>query len=208
MLVWNLGAIREDGEVLDAEVYPHRLVACGQAWDGFSHEDGHEPSARRVEGHGHRAGAGLAWQGAAPHDMERLAHLRQSQALPVPPEGGAHERCASAVLLGMELGVPGPLVVEVDEPCLEVAQRLLKGDRGHFFEERQLRVFLPTGEQLARVEIGDPPMLLRPRFRAIVERLVAHEPRAADGALEQPLLLRCRIEAEPVRPLLLADAHI
>lgn len=142
-------------------------------------------------------------------DGKGFAHLRQSQFpfVPIPGERGCGIGGGSAVLLGFEPWVVSRLGEEVPVRRLQMSQRLLQRDRGHFAQVGVVLGFLPVGEHPARILVGHALMADRPCFGAGVQCHVVHLAAAAQCAPERLLLFRRWVEAEPVCPLGCRGVH-
>lgn len=172
-------------------------------------EDAHMPASGRVQGHGDGGRPGFPRQCARPADGQRLPHLRQSQFpfVPIPGERGCGIGGGSAVLLGFEPWIVSRLDEEVPVRRLQMSQRLLQRDRGHFAQVGVFLGFLPVGEYPTRILVGHALMTDRPCFGAGVQRHVVHLAAAAQCAPECLFLFRRRVEAEPVCPLGCRGVH-
>jgi hypothetical protein len=84
---------------------------------------------------------------------------------------------------------------------LQVPQRLLERDTGHFGQEREVVAAFPLGQQGGGPEVGHVFVPLVPRRGAGFEREVPYLADAAEGPGQFGGLLRVRVEAVFVRPL-------
>ena len=114
-----------------------RLGECELRW--FIQTKAHEISPTSVLGYRDRC-----WRTcelAAPLDIQ-ATELGNAEILVfgIIVERGNGICCTLFPMLGMELGVLRSLGEKVTESCLQVAQRLLLGNTGRFFQERERRV--------------------------------------------------------------------
>ena len=141
--VVDLLAGAENGETVGSQVNADRGTLLAKPGDGIFHEDADMPASGRVEGHGDGAGLRLAWQGAGPTDVQRLAHLRQREIAPVPFERASRVFGGTAVRLSLVGRIVAGLIEEVRIGFLQVPQCLLQGHAGNLVEEVQVVGFLP-----------------------------------------------------------------
>nr|UVX73494.1 MAG: hypothetical protein [Bacteriophage sp.] len=196
-------AVAGDGVAVHAQVDSDGVVLLGESLDVLFDEDADVPSSGCVQTHGHSARLRLAGQCSGPSYRQWSAHLgeREFVALGIPFERASSVFGASAVGFGLEPRIVAGLLEEVGERRLQVPQRLLQRHAGHFVHVRVFSCFLPLGEHGAGLDVGDAPALRRPCDGTGFQREIVGFPAAADRAPEQLLLLGCRVEAEPVRPL-------
>lgn len=204
-------AVAGDGVAVHAQVDSDGVVLLGESPDGLFYEDADMPASDSVQAYGHGARLRLAGQRSGPSYRQRFAHLgeREFAAVAVPFERASSVFGASAVGFRLELRIVAGLFEEVGERRLQVSQRLLQRNAGHFVHVRVFSCLLPCGKHGAGLDVGDVPMLDRPCGGAGFQGEIVDLPAAADRAPEQLFLLGRRVEAKPVRPLVcLPSDHV
>ena len=101
-------------------------------------------------------------QQPAPTNRQRLSTFSQVDLTVFVSERCFSKLSAVTVTLLFEVRVLGPPREEVSESPLQVPQPLLKRYAANFFEERQLSLFLPAGQQLRSIVVANPLLLSIP----------------------------------------------
>jgi hypothetical protein len=173
---------RMDGRVLD----PQRDV----------------PAASRVAADGHGAWLATFGQRAGPADVEWPGQPDQGE-LPVLEAEGRARVLGGVTLpsLGLEPRIASTTCPEGHEGALEVPQALLKRNRGHLVQERQLLSPLPGGEHRRGLRVGEPSLFGVPGSRPDVQRPVVDHAHAPERAAQHGRLLGRRVEAVTIGAL-------
>lgn len=152
------------------QVHTDGLIRCWKWLQGrVFDQQRDEPPSSTVARHCDGRGLGSSRQRTRPHNVQRLLHLRQGQ-ISVPPtkRGAGVLGGGSRPALGLEARVLSLLPQEGAEGGLQVAKRLLKGDRRNLVEKGQVRP-LPLGECGGSLGVTHRPAVGSPTANALFE---------------------------------------
>ena len=197
----DLLAGRECGERSNSNVDPYGSLELRKQLDSLIFAEKRDvPAIRRIQrnGHGRRLRAIRQW--TAPANVQRASHFGQRQRAVLEAERASAKLGGPSVALLLEARVLCSLREKVGVRALEMPERLLKRNARHFVEEGEVGQLLPRSESRALRDVADRLLRGCPGFRSSVQRLVVDETDAPDGAAEQSLLLRRRIEAVAKAP--------
>src|SRR6266508_5004435 len=166
---------------LDADIYTDFSFGPLQGLDVSLNQDADEIAPAGVPADGQVDKLRVVGKRAAPHDVERSGLLGQCDP-PLSVRAGVRGVASRlAMTTGFEFGILRPLLEEISEGCIEIAERLLKHDGTDLGKKGPVRVLLPFSESGGGRVIVNGFLLLPPCVSAIFERPIVHKAGAAEG---------------------------
>ncbi len=195
--------VRGDHHRLEAQVQPDLLVEHGQCDDLFFEQDGHKVVVCTVFGDGHVPGLASIGQGTRPVDIEGLAHLGKREVRAIPGERtGSKGRRLRAVLV-FERRILRSAFKEVEKGAVQVAKRLLQGNRRDLIEPGRALLRLSLRQACREVIVVQALTSLVVGIGTLTQSPVVDDATTAEGASQHSRLFGRRVKPILVGFLLL-----